>query len=122
MSEIALYGPFHNIGRQLFRKRLHAGNEYVDWRTRMAWFGARYTDRVNMPWWEQARDYLRVIRRVPLTSRDRWRCYRYMVRWYVEHTPKLVKDALIAVVTLVRSREQRRRRTVATTNWGRAEG
>jgi glycosyltransferase involved in cell wall biosynthesis len=121
MSELALYGPFYNIGRQLFSKRLHPGNEYVDWRTRMAWFGTKYTDRVNMPWWKQAIDYPRVIRRVPLTSRDRWGCYAYMARWYVEHAPKLIKDLLVALGTLIRSREERRRRTLATTNWGRTD-
>ena len=67
MSELALYGPFHNIEEQLFRKRLHPGNEYVDWRTRMAWFGEKYKGRIVLPWWKQLFDYLAVIRRVPLT-------------------------------------------------------
>lgn len=117
MSELALYGRFHNIDRQLFSKRLHPGNEYVDWRTRMAWFGAEYAGRVNMPWWQQAFDYVRVIRRVPLTSSDRLRCHAYMMRWYVEHAPKLAKDVLVAIATLTRSPEQRVQHTRETTNW-----
>ena len=111
MCELALYGQFHNVGRQLFRKRLHPGNESVDWRTRMASFGAKYSDRINLPWWQQAVDYPRVIRRVPLTSPDRWRCYGFMARWYVGHAPRLVKDLLVATATLGQTREQRRRRT-----------
>lgn len=117
MSELALRGRFANVEETLFRKRLHEGNRYVDWRTRMAWFGDRYRGRVTLPFWIQFADYLRVIRRVPLTSTERSWCWWVMVRWGWSHRRNLVKDVLVAVVTLARRSATRRERAVATENW-----
>jgi glycosyltransferase involved in cell wall biosynthesis len=117
MSELALYGPFFNIDECLFRKRLHPGNEYVDWRTRMAWFGDEYKGKIVLPWWKQFGDYLRMIRRVPLESRERTYCYLFMVRWSVEHAPKMAKDLAIAAAMLVRSPAARLKRYERGQNW-----
>lgn len=117
MSEIALYGPYHNVDESLFQKRLHAANEYVDWRTRMAWFGEEYAGKIVMPWWLQLADYLRVIRRVPLSSSERRRCNLYMVRWCAQYSKKLVKDLLVAGTMLVRGRQRRLQQYSATRNW-----
>jgi glycosyltransferase involved in cell wall biosynthesis len=117
MSEIALYGPFENVNETLFRKRLHSGNEYLDWRTRMAWFGEQYRGKIVFPWWTALADYFRVIRRVPLTSRDRVACYRYMARWTRMNLPKLSKDVLVAAASSVHSRGEREKQYTATENW-----
>jgi len=117
MSELALYGPFVNVGESLFRKRLHGGNEYIDWRTRMAWFGEKYKGRIVFPWWTQLRDYLRVIQRVPLTSRERTRCRLYMARWMATNSPKLAKDLLVAAMMASRTRSRRVSQFTATENW-----
>lgn len=117
MSEIALYGRFHNVAETLFQKRLHPGNQYVDWRTRMAWFGDQYRGKLVLPWWKQFADYVRVIGRVPLTSGERRQCRIFMVRWLVVHAPKLGKDVLAAGAMSVRSRRDRLRRFAATENW-----
>jgi glycosyltransferase involved in cell wall biosynthesis len=117
MSEIALYGRFHNVEECLFQKRLHDGNEYIDWRTRMAWFGDKYKGRIVFPWWTQLYDYLQVIRRVPLTARDRVRCNLYMAGWVATHAHKLTKDAIVAGAMLFRSRSRRVRQFSDTENW-----
>ena len=37
LCELALHGPFVQIPEPLFYKRYHRGNQYKDWRGRMAW-------------------------------------------------------------------------------------
>jgi glycosyltransferase involved in cell wall biosynthesis len=117
MCELALHGRFENVEQCLFSKRLHGANEYIDWRTRMAWFGEEYKGRIAFPWWTQLADYLRVIRRVPLTSRDRRRCHLYMARWIATHSPKLTKDVLVATMMAFRTRSRRLSQFSATENW-----
>lgn len=118
MSELALYGRFANIDECLFKKRVHPANEYVDWRTRMAWFGDKYKGRIVHPWWTQLADYVAVVRRVPLRSSDRSRCSLHMAGWTVINSPKLAKDLFVAASQIVRSRQSRLRRFRATENWG----
>ena len=117
MSEIALYGRFVNVEEPLFRKRLHPGNVYVDWRTRMAWFGDRYKGRIVLPWWKQLADYLRVIRRVPLTSVERARCNLYMLRWIAKRSHGLARDLVFAAAMLVRSPGARMQQFTESQNW-----
>lgn len=117
VAELALRGRFANVDRVLFRKRLHPGNTYVDWRTRMAWFGERYRGRITLPFWIQLWDGLRAIARVPLTSGERARCHAVMGVWVVTHAGNLAKDLAVAVASLVRSRAERVRRASVTENW-----
>ena len=117
MSEIALYGPYYNIDEYLFKKRLHRANQYLDWRTRMAWFGDDFVGRIVLPWWVQFADYLRVIRRVPMVSAERGRCYLFMFTWAARNSRHLLKDLLVAGVTVLRSRERRLKRFAETRNW-----
>jgi glycosyltransferase involved in cell wall biosynthesis len=117
MSELALRGRFHNVEQCLFRKRLHPGNVYTDWRTRMAWFDERYQGRMVLPWWIALADYLRLVRRVPLSSADRRRCRLTMAAWMLRNGKKLAKDVLVAAMMTVQSRERRMARYESTRNW-----
>ena len=118
VSEISLYGQFYNIPEPLFKKRFHPGNVYLDWRTRMAWFGKKYEGKIVLPWWIQFFDYLKMIGRVPLTGYEKIRCYLYMLRWLTIYGPKMVKDLLVAAYMIVQSPEQRRQKVRKTANWG----
>lgn len=117
MSEVALGGQFYNIEQQLFRKRLHPGNEYIDWRGRMAWFGKKYEGKIVLPWWSQLFDYIRTIRRVPLARSERIRCGVYMLTWVFRNSLKLAKDLALALAGLLRLRGGRKRRNAAVQNW-----
>jgi glycosyltransferase involved in cell wall biosynthesis len=117
VAELALRGRFANVEECLFRKRLHPQNAYVDWRTRMAWFGDAYRGRVTLPFWIQLADYGRAVRRVPLTSGERWRCHVVMMRWVASHAHNLGKDVVVAGLTLARPRERRVRHARLTENW-----
>lgn len=117
VAELALRGRFANVEECLFHKRLHPQNAYVDWRTRMAWFGDAYRGRVTLPFWVQLTDYGRAVRRVPLTSSERWRCHGVLMRWIASHAQNLGKDVVVAGLTLARGRERRVRRARLTENW-----
>jgi glycosyltransferase involved in cell wall biosynthesis len=117
MSEIALYGPFHNIEQTLFQKRMHGGNQYIDWRTRMAWFGEEYKGKIVFPWWTGLFDYVLVVRRVPLKSPERALCYLHIGRWIILNSTKLVKDLVVAATMIIKSRPARMKRFADTENW-----
>ena len=112
LSEIALYGPFDNVNEVLFRKRLHPGNEYVDWRARMAWFDEKYRGKAVFPWWRQLFDYCKTVLKVDIERPERIRCALYVAKWTVQRSPKLAKDVAIAVAgRLFRNRKP------AVENW-----
>lgn len=117
MSEIALRGRFHNVEETLFRKRLHPGNEYLDWRARMVWFGDKYRGKIVLPWWRQLFDYVATIRRVPLPLSERVRCSVVLVGWTLRHSLKLGKDVALALLALGRSRSSRRDHESERQNW-----
>lgn len=117
MGELALRGRFATVSQPLFRKRLHPANEYVDWRTRMVWFGEHYRGRVALPFWMQWRHLLDVVGRVPLSSGDRRRALGVVARWGWSHRRNLAKDVAVAASSGVRSRTARVRRSQLTENW-----
>lgn len=117
MSEISLYGRFHQILEPLFYKRFHPGNVYLDWRTRMAWFGKEYIGKIVFPWWLQFVDYLRTIRRTPVSAYDKFRCYLFMGRWLLKNGKKMVKDLLVASYMLFLSPQRRKQKYEESNNW-----
>jgi glycosyltransferase involved in cell wall biosynthesis len=117
MCEISLYGRFYQIEEPLFYKRFHPGNVYVDWRTRMAWFGKEYLGKIVFPWWLQFVDYFRTIHRVSIPAYDKMRCYLAMGRWLLKNGKKMVKDLLVAMYMLIQSPRQRLQRYEKSSNW-----
>lgn len=117
LAELAIYGEFREIPQPLFFKRVHPRNVYLDWRTRMAWFNPSLKGKIVFPWWMQFFDYLRTIKRSPLSVYDKFRCYLFMVEWILRFGKNLGKDILVAVYMLMHSKEWRKQLYEATINW-----
>jgi glycosyltransferase involved in cell wall biosynthesis len=118
MCELSLYGPFHEIQEPLFFKRFHPGNVYQDWRTRMAWFHPDIGSKIYLPFWIQFVDYLRTIKRVPVSAYVKFRCYLFMVRWlFLINGFKMIKDVLYAIYMLMHNADWRKKRYANTSNW-----
>ena len=119
MCELSLYGQFYEIQEPLFFKRFHQGNIYQDWRTRMAWFDPNINGKIVFPFWRQFIDYLRTIRRVPISKYEKFRCYLYIMgKWLLLiNSLKMIKDLLYAIYMLMHSRKWRKKKYADTINW-----
>jgi glycosyltransferase involved in cell wall biosynthesis len=116
LAELSLYGKFHEIPEPLFYKRYHPGNEYIDWRARMAWFNPTLKGKIVFPNWVQFFDYLVTINRAPLSWPEKARCYAVMFRWLQRHGRYMAGDLKAAAYMSVRSREWRER-NASNYNW-----
>lgn len=108
LSELAIYGLFHEVQEPLFLKRFHEKNRYTDWRARMVWFSDDLAGRITLPFWMQFSDYLVTIQRVPLKWHERLRCYLVMLRWLGVFGKNMAKDLAVATYMAVRSEQWRR--------------
>ncbi len=117
MCELSLYGQFYEIPEPLFFKRFHTGNVYQDWRTRMAWFDPNIGGRVVFPFWIQFVDYLKAIKRVPVSQYVKFRCRLYMGKWLLLNGRKMIKDILYALYMLLHTPEWRKQRYENSNNW-----
>lgn len=119
LTDLALRRPFLQLPEALFYKRFHEGNQYKDWRGRMAWFlpDLEKTGKVSFPTWFQFFHYLRVIKRAPLLLRHKLPCYAWMVHWLSWNGTRMAKDLFVAAYLLVHSREFRKSRYADTSRW-----
>lgn len=84
LAELALHGRIHLIGQHLFLRRHHEGSSITalkDERARLAWFDPAHAGRRSYPTWRRLVEYLRAIRRAPLTGSQRLRCLAALVAW-----------------------------------------
>jgi len=118
LSRLSLHGRFGFINKPLFYKRLHPGNEYTDWRTRMAWFDDSYKGKIVFPFWMQFSDYLRSIKSAQVNAGVKMKCFAYMMGpWFIQHFKNLSKDIFIAAYMLLRSQNWRQKKYEDTQNW-----
>lgn len=99
-AELALHGPFVEIGEQLFMHREHpqrsaraAGRGHES----MAWWDPTLTGTFKFPYWRMLGELLDAVRRSPLHGRDRARAYALVPRFAMvnKHHLKLIYDAAI---------------------------
>lgn len=118
LCELSLYGRFHEISEPLFYKRFHPGNVYLDWRSRMAWFGSSFEGKIVFPFWSQFFDYFVTINRVSLPFSEKARCYAYMLGpWIWTYGKNMLKDLLVAGYMILHSYDWRKKKYARTHNW-----
>jgi glycosyltransferase involved in cell wall biosynthesis len=88
VSELALYGPFYQVPEVLYFRRDHPGRAEratTSMRDRCANLDPRRANRLRNPVVRLAGEYIwgfvSAIRRAPLSSSDRGRCYLYLAQW-----------------------------------------
>lgn len=113
LAHLALYGPYRKIPEALFYNREHSARSSRTLPSRLRghrlrltrhvqdlpsaeWWDATRARRITYPQWQQANEYLRMVRCAPLAPQDRKRCYRVVLRWMLRDRRRFVKDLLIA--------------------------
>jgi glycosyltransferase involved in cell wall biosynthesis len=94
LCELSLYGKFFEVQESLFYKRYHQKNMYTDMRARMAWFNPNLKGKPVFPYWMQFFDYIRSIKRTPITRKEKIWCNYYMFIWFLGHGKNLIGDIL----------------------------
>lgn len=88
--EIALNGPFHETPEWLYFRRDHKdrGNNNPTVRSWCGWLDPDRASRLKNPaarlMAEYIWGYVAAIRRAPLSSADRRKCYRYLAQWIAD--------------------------------------
>jgi glycosyltransferase involved in cell wall biosynthesis len=110
LAELAVRGPFRLVPEPLFFKRWHDGNEYRDWRGRMAWSRPTLftTGRPSFPNWLMLAGLIRAVRRAPLERTERLRCLASVGRWAIRRSRGLAWDVAFAGIMLLHSSDWRR--------------
>ena len=92
MAELALYGPFHNVPEHLYYRRDHpqrVSSAAGQIRRRCTSLDPARANRRRHPivrlLAEYILGYITAIRRAPLSSADRLRCYRALAVWMLRH-------------------------------------
>lgn len=108
LCELSLYGRFVELPEPLFYKRYHPKNRYIDMRARMAWFDPTRKGRAVFPYWLQFGDFVHTIHRVPISRRERVRCYLGLAQWLRAYGKRMAKDLWVAgQMTLLPTRWQK---------------
>lgn len=84
LAELALYGRIRLVDEVLFQRRHHAESsisKYPDERLRTAWFQGEADSIGSYPTWRRLKEYLRGIRRAPLSARERLFCRAVLLKW-----------------------------------------
>ncbi len=96
LAELALYGPYSQVPEFLFLHREHplrTTNVYPQSRfERTAILLSTKRTKIVFPHCRQFKEYLLAIHRVPLSWRDRLRCYREMLRWVRLNWKRMMRD------------------------------
>ena len=101
LCDLALRGPFVELDEPLFFKRYHRKNMYTDWRARMVWFNPSRKGAITFPNWLQCGHLFAVAAQVPDRKRDKAACLAICAYWILRCVPKLGKDVVEAVRSIV---------------------
>jgi glycosyltransferase involved in cell wall biosynthesis len=88
LAHLSLLGRFHEIPEVLAFQREHSQRSTranATLRSRSGWFEPKAAEQITFPNWRLLREYLLVIERTPLPSRDRQLCRFQLLRWIRHH-------------------------------------
>lgn len=120
LARLALLGRFRRIEEHLFYNRDHTdrSSKYLA-RTAVRkgsrlsryigcgplpsaeWWDPKLKGRIVFPEWRVLREYLRSVQETELPAGQKLACYRTVLRFAVGHSPKMVRDVVIATEQLV---------------------
>ncbi len=100
LADLALRGRLHESPEPLFLARSHESQSMamvLDYHAYTSWFDPTKAGRLVFPCWRILREYLRIVGRAPITTRQRIACYRHLATWCVAWRRRLRGDLTAAV-------------------------
>jgi glycosyltransferase involved in cell wall biosynthesis len=98
LAELAMLGTFHELPGSLFYRRIHDG-AYVSnktWSQRATWFDPKNKGKLILPTWTHLFNYIKSIRRTPMSGKEKLNCYGVFARWERFQKEDLFAEAKIA--------------------------
>lgn len=106
LAGLALFGQFYEISDRLYLYRRHSeqstATTHVQ-RERVLFFDTSFEGKIALPKWLYFFGCLRAIKRAPIGSSERAKCYTHVVRWLLvpPNFRAMGKDALLAASQLL---------------------
>jgi hypothetical protein len=107
LCRLAFHGPFVALDQPLFYKRFHPKNWVGNWRDRMAWYNPDAKGKATFPNWLELRSFTEAVATAPIPVKERLRCGLTTLHWVGRYSPKLAKDVLVAIGSLIPRRSTR---------------
>ncbi|HJU87571.1 MAG TPA: glycosyltransferase [Gemmatimonadota bacterium] len=124
-AELALRGRFQIVPEPLFLNRDHPGRSVralPAHHLRGEWFSPSLAGRRILPHWRILTEYVRCIRRSPISPAERRRCYAHTLRWLGIHANWARLGADVVIAAWPASWESLWRASRAADGWLRAGG
>lgn len=105
LAELSLHGTYYRVPEYLFLHREHpvrSINLYPTRFHRMMLLEPQRAGEFTLPHFLEFFEYLRCIRRAPLSFRERLACYWEMMRWLRDNRKRLVSDVTYVLKRLVK--------------------
>jgi glycosyltransferase involved in cell wall biosynthesis len=102
LGELALLGTIHEVPEYLFFRRIHP---LISTRANLTpealaeWFDPGARGRIVAPLWRLAYEQFGAIKKIPMSPRDKARCYVSAVKWPIWWAPGLMQEASKVVKT-----------------------
>ena len=110
VAEIGLSGRFEEIPEHLFIHRQHDDRSVSQFKSRQrraAWFNPARAGRPGFPYTREWAGLVAAVARARLTTAERMKCYRLMLRWAWVNRAGLIEDVHFALRHLLRPVKQR---------------
>lgn len=103
LAELGLRGQLYEIPEYLFHRREHAQTSGRMFRVhdRLAWFDPSKRGQLNLVYWKVGGEYFNSVRRVPLNRAERLKCYKTVIRWFIQRRHSLIQDIKAAVLQFI---------------------
>jgi len=101
LAELGLLGKFQHIPEVLFLNRDHTRRHWPLWKW-VAQFDTARTQQIPYPRWSLLGGYLKSVQHVPLSHRERLRCYLLIGAWIPRNGRGLAKDLGVAAALFLK--------------------
>lgn len=95
ISEVSLYGRFHEVPEYLFLRRSHPHESrmlFPERNLRVAWFDPSRAGKIVFSEWRILKEYLDSVRRSPLPLKKKAACYLFIGRLFKKNLRPLAHD------------------------------
>jgi glycosyltransferase involved in cell wall biosynthesis len=95
LAELAMHGGFYEVPEHLFFRRDHPDTSVRMYRSkqdRTVWFDPKKTGTHPMPMWRWFFEFAKAVRRVPLSSSEKSRCFALIGKWARVHHRSLRRE------------------------------
>lgn len=102
LAELGLLGRHIEVPEYLFSRRDHPHTSTRETKVygRLWWFDPTKSKNLYFPYWRVGSEYLKSVRRVPLKTAEKLRCYGTVGKWFLRRRRFLVEDIKANLVKL----------------------